>query len=80
MVTHTYEIVPKGKPRFEPFIMDVPSLDHVRERSARRAYFTAMSYLQNVAEPEDFQVFDWNPTNNERGPERGPDGNIRMVI
>ena len=61
--TYTFEVVPTGwnggradDLAFEPFLLEVPSSAH--QMAARRAYFTAMSYLRDTAEPgEGFQVF-----------------------
>lgn len=91
MVTHSYEVVPTGwKPGmpehnlpFLPFVMEVPGWDNTpveQAKSARRAYFSVMALLAPVAEPEDFQVFDYFPTLQQRGNERGPDGLEKVVI
>lgn len=52
-----FEVLPAdmdGGP-FDPFILEVPTLSGL-EVAARRAYFSAMAMLANVAEPEDFRV------------------------
>ena len=89
MVTHSYEVVPAGWTNdlptdglpFEPFLMEVPAEDHTtvsEARSARRAYFTAMSLLREL-EPEDWQLFDWTESFGT-GAERGMDGLVKVVI
>ena len=91
MVTHSYEVVPKGwdwdkdgadsNYPFLPFILEIPAEDHTpvsEARSARRAYFTAMSLLRQL-EPEDWQLFDWTESFGT-GAERGMDGLVKVVI
>jgi hypothetical protein len=85
MVTHTFEVVPAGWQHgqkieglgFEPFILDVPAFDHTdveQAKSARRAYFTALSTLRHF-EPEDFAVFEYfQHLDPARGREVGPGG------
>lgn len=87
MVTHSYEVVPAGwqphtpsKP-FIPFILEVPAEDHTpvsEARSARRAYFSAMSLLRDL-EPEEWQLFDWTESFG-RGAERGMNGLVKNPV
>ena len=86
MVKHSYEVVPNGwKPGdsehnlpFLPFVMEVPAWDNTKTeeaKSARRAYFSAMSLLRNL-EPEDWQLFDWTESFG-RGAERDMSGKVK---
>jgi len=84
MVKHSYEVCETGwqpntpHTKFEPFILEVPAPDHTtvsEARSARRAYFSAMSLLRHL-EPEDWQLFDWTESFG-RGAERDMSGKVK---
>lgn len=52
---------------FDPFVLDVPSLLGL-ETAARRAWWSAFSYLQRqgTVEPEDFVVHEWTGSSDGR--------------
>jgi hypothetical protein len=53
----SFEVLPSDMDggSFDPFILEVPSLMGI-EPAARRAWFSALAMLANIAEPEDFKV------------------------
>lgn len=58
--TFTFELVPVEQGRFEPKLLDVPTLNG-EDFAARRAWWTAFHLLgpQGV-EPEEFAVYEYD--------------------